>query len=109
MNYKPKSSDLVKAGSSLLPHNYLQVLEALKDRIRQARLKATRSAHRHLIELYWHVGKVIMERQRNEGWGKSVVERLAQDLRKAFPDMAGFSPRNIWRMRSFYLAYTEDI
>ena len=94
---------------AILPESYARVLKSLKDRIRQARIKATLSAHRQLIELYWHIGKVIVERQRNEGWGKSVVERLAVDLHKAFPDMGGLSPRNIWRMRAFHLAYTEDV
>lgn len=94
---------------AILPESYARVLKSLKDRIRQARIKATLSAHRQLIELYWHIGKVIVERQRNEGWGKSIVERLAVDLHKAFPDMGGLSPRNIWRMRAFHLAYTEDV
>ena len=65
--------------------------------------------NRHLIELYWHIGKVIVGRQHAEGWGKSVVEHLAHDLHREFPDIAGFSPRNIWRMRSLYIAYTEKI
>ena len=92
-----------------LPDNYAHVLEALKERIRKTQLKAALSVNRHLIELYWQIGKIIVERQQTEGWGKSVVERLAHDLKNEFPDMSGFSPRNIWRVRSFYLAYTEDI
>jgi hypothetical protein len=62
-----------------------------------------------LIELYWDIGKLITARQKNEGWGKSVVERLSADLRNEFPQISGFSSRNIWRMRSLYLAWTEEI
>lgn len=63
------------------------------------------SVNRELIQLYWDIGRLIVERQEREGWGKSVVERLAADLQKAFPGMGGFSPVNVWRMRAFYVAY----
>ena len=62
--------------------------------------------NREMIALYWHVGRTVVERQTKSGWGESVVERLAHDLRQAFPDLAGFSPRNIWRMRAFYVAWS---
>jgi hypothetical protein len=62
-----------------------------------------------LIKLYWDIGKLITVRQKKEGWGKSVVKRLSADLRNTFHQLSGFSPRNIWRMRSFYLAWTEEI
>jgi predicted nuclease of restriction endonuclease-like (RecB) superfamily len=62
-----------------------------------------------LIELYWQIGHDIVERQKAHGWGKSVVERLALDLQAEFPGVSGFSPRNVWRMRAFYLAYTADV
>ncbi|MDP2277799.1 MAG: DUF1016 N-terminal domain-containing protein, partial [Nitrospirota bacterium] len=106
-NLKSESTGLVK--STALPHTYAQVFNDLKIRIRQSQIKAALSANRHLIKLYWHIGKVIVERQHAEGWGKSVVEHLAHDLHREFPDIAGFSPRNIWRMRSLYIAYTEEI
>jgi predicted nuclease of restriction endonuclease-like (RecB) superfamily len=81
----------------------------LKERIRAARVKAALSANRELIELYWHIGKGIEERQRAEGWGRSVVERLSRDLRTEFPDSAVFSAQNIWKMRAFYLAWAPDV
>jgi hypothetical protein len=62
-----------------------------------------------LIELYWYIGRSTVERQKAEGWGRSIVERLASDLQKTFPGMAGFSPLNAWRRRVFYLAWTEDL
>jgi len=65
--------------------------------------------NRELIQLYWQIGKDITERQRREGWGKSLVERLSRDIRAEFPGIKGFSPQSIWYMRAFYLAWTEDI
>jgi predicted nuclease of restriction endonuclease-like (RecB) superfamily len=92
-----------------LPAGYPALLDELKRRIRAVQLKAAVSVNRELIALYWDIGKSIAERQRSEGWGKSVVDRLAKDLERAFPGMEGFSPSNIWRMRSFYLAWTEEV
>ena len=92
-----------------LPANYPMLLEDIKSRIRSARIKAALSINRELIELYWDIGKCITERQSQEGWGKSVVERLATDLRNEFLQISGFSSRNIWRMRAFYLAWTEEV
>jgi len=92
-----------------LPAGYATLLEDLKARIRAAQVKAALSVNRELIELYWYIGKSIVERQRAEGWGKSVVERLARDIQKEFPGIVGFSPQNIWYMRAFHLAWTEDV
>jgi predicted nuclease of restriction endonuclease-like (RecB) superfamily len=78
-----------------LPADYPAVLEELKRRIRTVQLRAAVSVNRELIALHWHIGKSIAERQRSEGWGKSVANRLAKDLQGEFPGMAGFSPSNI--------------
>ena len=88
-----------------LPADYAAFLESLKSRVRQAQTKAMLSVNRELIQLYWDIGREIVERQEREGWGKSVVERLADDMQKAFPGIAGFSRSNVLRMRAFYLAY----
>ena len=64
--------------------------------------------NKELITLYWDIGRSITERQQSEGWGKSVVEHLAKDLQTSFPGMGGFSSRNIWYMRTFYLCYSEN-
>ena len=61
-----------------LPENYPALLEDIKSRIRSSQIKAALSVNRELIELYWNIGKSIVERQRKEGWGKSVVERLSK-------------------------------
>jgi len=96
-------SDIIKRAE------YTEFLNELKERIRIAQTKAILSVNRELIYLYWNIGKSIVEKQEDMGWGKSVVEQLAKDLRREFPDVKGFSSRNIWRMRAFYLAYTEDV
>jgi len=89
--------------------SYAQLLNQVKSRIREARVRAGLAANRELVALYWGVGKLIVERQRAKGWGSGVIERLSRDVRQEFPDIQGFSPRNIWRMRAFYLAYTEEV
>ena len=90
-----------------LPASYAALLNELKDRIRTAQVKAVLAVNREMIGLYWDIGRSIVERQKAEGWGKSVVDRLGADLQKEFPGESGFSPRNIWRMRSFYLAWAD--
>ena len=58
--------------------------------------------------MYWDIGKSIVLKQETLGWGKSVVETFAKDLQKEFPGIQGFSARNLWNMRTFYLAYKDD-
>jgi len=89
------------------PVDYVAFLESLKHRVQQAQTRAVLSVNRELIQLYWDIGRSIVERQEREGWGKGVVDRLASDIQKAFPGIQGFSPRNVWRMRAFFLAYRE--
>ncbi len=91
---------------SVLPAGYANFLNSLKARIRSTQIRAALSASRELIRLYCDIGEGIVERQKKEGWGKSVVEKLSNDLRKEFSDIGGFSPQNIWRMRAFYLAWS---
>jgi predicted nuclease of restriction endonuclease-like (RecB) superfamily len=90
-----------------LPAGYRELLEDLKTRVRAAQLKAAVAVHRELIQLYWDIGRMIVQRQDEEGWGKSVVERLGADIQRAFPGIQGFSPVNVWRMRAFFLAYAD--
>jgi predicted nuclease of restriction endonuclease-like (RecB) superfamily len=89
-----------------MPADYGPVLAGLKRRIAAAQTRAALAVNSELIALYWDVGGTIVERQASKGWGNAVVERLAHDLRQAFPDIQGFSPRNIWRMRKFFLAWS---
>jgi hypothetical protein len=96
-------------GVAQLPPSYAAVLEDIKKHIRTAQFRAASASSRELIELYRYIGRSIVERQKVEGWGRSIVERLASDLQKTSPGMAGFSSLNVWRMRAFYLAWTEDL
>ena len=89
--------------------DYPLLLEDLKGRIRAAQTRAALSVNRELIHLYWEIGRRMVERQDQEGWGRSVIERLAGDLQQEFPGLRGFSRSNIWRMRSFFLAYREEV
>ena len=60
-----------------------------------------------MVRLYWDIGRMILERQDRAGWGAKVIDRLAADLREAFPEMKGFSPRNLKYMRAFAAAWPE--
>ena len=106
---RPSGSAVVQQAVGQLPSSYGLFMEELKARIRAARVKAVLAANEELIQLYWDIGKAIVERQEAEGWGKAIVDRLARDLQGAFPGMTGFSPSNVWRMRAFYLAWTEEV
>jgi predicted nuclease of restriction endonuclease-like (RecB) superfamily len=97
----------VPASATSMPPDYAEVLAKLKQRIAGAQTRASLSINRELVALYWHVGATIAHRQTQSDWGDSVVERLAFDVRKAFPGIEGFSPRNIWRMRAFFFAWSE--
>ncbi|MEX2381439.1 MAG: PDDEXK nuclease domain-containing protein [Opitutales bacterium] len=84
-----------------LPVDYPELLNDLKARIRNAQVKAALAVNRELLLLYWDIGRNILSRQEAEGWGAKVIDRLAADLRKAFPQMTGLSPRNLNYMRAF--------
>lgn len=90
-----------------LSSDYNQLLAEVKDRIRSAQYAALKAVNTELVGLYWDLGRLIVEKQEQSGWGKSVVERLSQDLRKEFPGVAGFSVQNLWYMRQFHLEYRE--
>lgn len=83
------------------PEGYADWLVELKTRIHIAQQRATLSVNRELVLLYWQIGSDILVRQAEQGWGAKVIERLAHDLRTAFPEMKGFSPRNLKYMRAF--------
>jgi predicted nuclease of restriction endonuclease-like (RecB) superfamily len=88
--------------------NYQELLIEVKDRIRSAQYVALKAVNHELIALYWDIGRLIVERQQTAGWGKSIVEQLAQDIQSEFPSISGFSTANLWRMRAFYRAYAEN-
>lgn len=92
---------------SELPRGYAKTLGEIKQRIQQERLRVVLAANSAMVLLYWDIGRMILDRQEREGWGARVIDRLATDLREAFPDMQGFSPRNLKYMRAFAAAWPE--
>ena len=91
----------------MLPTDYVTVLAGLKERIQAERLRVTLAANSAMVLLYWDIGNVILERQRQQGRGAKVIDRLSADLRESFPDMKGLSPRNLKYMRKFAEAWPE--
>jgi predicted nuclease of restriction endonuclease-like (RecB) superfamily len=90
-----------------LPDSYADVLAEIKQRIQAERLRVVMAANSAMVILYWDIGRLILERQEHEGWGAKVIDRLSEDLREAFPDMRGLSPRNLKYMRAFAAAWPE--
>lgn len=90
------------------PAGYAAWLTELKTRIHTAQQRATLAVNRELVLLYWQIGRDILARQAEQGWGAKVIERLAEDLRLAFPEMKGFSPRNLKYMRAFAQAWPDE-
>ncbi|WP_432571005.1 PDDEXK nuclease domain-containing protein [Kineococcus sp. SYSU DK005] len=100
--------DLTPAGPGDLPAGYAELLEALKERVRTSRVRAARAANTELLRLYHSIGRDILVRQQRDGWGGKVIDRLAQDLRAAFPDQRGFSRRNLHYMRAVATAWPDE-
>lgn len=97
----------VQQAGAPLPPGYADLLEDLKKRIREAQVRAGLTVNRELIRLYWEIGKSILKRQKSARWGDKVLDKLARDLRREFPDMKGFSRTNLKYMRMFAQAYPE--
>lgn len=96
----------MKASSAPATH-YTQFVTELKKRIQSARTSAARAVNRDLVLLYWDIGRGIVEKQVQFGWGESVVEQLARDLQAAFPRTTGFSTSSLWRMRQLYAVHSS--
>ena len=94
-------------GRGELPADYATLLGEIKERIRTERVRVVLAANEVMVLLYWDIGKAILARQEREGWGARTIDRLSHDLREAFPDMRGFSPRNLKYMRAFAAAWPE--
>ncbi|MCI0490535.1 MAG: PDDEXK nuclease domain-containing protein [Blastocatellia bacterium] len=103
-----KAEKPVRRPASDLFAGYEEFLSDLKTRIRSSQIKAALSVNREMIELYWEIGKGIVERQEKAGWGNAVLDRLSKDLIHTFPEIKGFSRANLYRMRAFYLAYRNQ-
>lgn len=92
----------------LITTEYQRFIADLKARVAAARLCAARAVNRDLILLYWDIGRSIVEKQQALGWGDGVVPMVAADLRRAFPEMRGFSLTNVARMRQFHMVYSSE-
>jgi len=97
----------VKKGDSLLSKGYKELLKDIKDRVKSSQLKAAIAVNQELVQLYWGIGQSVLKKQEEEGWGSKVVEKLATDLKAAFPEMKGFSLRNIQFMVQFAKEYPD--
>lgn len=87
---------------------YKDLFEQVIQTIHSARVNAYKSLNKHHISLYFELGKLIVESQEKQDWGKSVVEALSKDISKVVAGTKGYSPQNLWNMRQFYLAYKEN-
>ena len=87
---------------------YKSFLEDLKLRIRTSQVKAALAVNKELVLLYWSIGQDILTKQEELGWGAKVIDQLSDDLRDEFPDIKGFSKRNLKYMRAFASAYPEE-
>ncbi len=96
--------------TTLIPTSpaYNAFLQGIKDRIHRARIGAALAANRELVLLYWDIGREIRARQSQEGWGAKVIDQLAADLRRAFPELKGLSARNLKYMRAFAEAWPDE-
>ncbi len=91
------------------PKEYKDFIGSVKERIRNAQYAALKAVNKELVGLYWDIGKMISEKQKELGWGKSVVETITKDLSTEFPEQRGFSTTNIWLMVQFYIEYEQHI
>lgn len=96
-----------KDSTILATPDYRRFIEVLKARVAAARVSAARHVNHDMILLYWDIGRAIVEKQKILGWGDSVVEMVAADLRRAFPGARGFSANNVWLMRQFFSEYSS--
>ncbi|GAB6909385.1 hypothetical protein JCM12296A_52290 [Desulfosarcina cetonica] len=85
--------------------DYAKLLAEVKSRVQSAQYAALKAVNTELVRLYWDIGRVIVERQAGETWGKAIVQQLAGDLQQEFPGVGGFSASNLWRMKAFFETY----
>ncbi len=87
--------------------SYKSFLFEVKQKIQDAQVRAVFTVNKEMLLLYWRIGKLILKRQAAQGWGSSVINQLSKDLKKAFPNMKGYSPRNLGYMKRFALTYPD--
>ncbi len=90
-------------------HEYLEFIYDVKHRVYRAQIKAAVSVNRELLSLYWDIASQIVEKQKKSTWGNKFIEQISMDLQKEFPDMKGFSLRNLQYMRQWYFFLVKVI
>ncbi len=98
----------VAAPLAEMSDDYIQFIKDLKIRIKQERLQSVLSANSALITMYWNIGSAILAKQKDQGWGAKIIDRMSYDLKEEFPDMTGFSPRNLKYMRKFADCWRDE-
>ncbi|BCM94547.1 putative nuclease YhcG (plasmid) [Abditibacteriota bacterium] len=104
----PAATVILWRMSEILPAHYPQFLSILKARVASAQIRAALSVNRELVLLYWEMGRAILQEQEAHGWGAKVIDHLSADLKREFPQMQGFSPRNLKYMRRFAQEWPEE-
>jgi len=92
-----------------VPVGYGDLFEQVKSEVQAARVRAARVVNVEVIDLYWRIGRLILDRRNSEGWDSRVVDRLSADLRAEFPGMRGLAPRSLEYMQTFASAWPEPI
>ena len=90
------------------PEHYADLLGGIKIHVRDVYCKALKPANQELTQFYWEIGRMIAIHQRLDGWGISVVDRLARDLQKEFPDIKGLSSSSLSRMKNMFEEYSSN-
>ena len=93
---------------SELDGHYFDMRDNVVQRIKNCRTEFVVKANRAMVMMYWHIGKEILQRQKAEGWGARVIDRLSKDLNETFPEMKGFSSRNLKYMRKFAENFNDE-
>ena len=93
----------------IVTDEYREWIALIKDRIKNSQIKASIKVNRELLELYWHIGEDIVNRQKHSKWGEGLLRQMSIDLKNTFPDMAGFSETNLKTMRLWYRFYAEAV
>lgn len=108
LRYNRPVARSIKHQTMQLPADYPEFLAEVKTRIAAARTRATLAVNSELIKLYRDIGHDILDREQREGWGAKVIDRLAADLRRDFPETTGFSRSNLHYMRQLAAAWPEE-
>lgn len=103
-----KSKKIAPKEQSIAAADYAKFVRQLKEKIQSSQFKAALMVNRELVCLYWDIGREIVERQEEDGWGSGVIDRIARDIQNEFPGIEGFSRTNMGRMRAFYQAYSNS-